>query len=123
MLISGDVYDQANPSTEDQKIYYNFLKSLHHSHTSVIVTGGNHDSPKTLNVSKDILDLLDIKVIGGATQDIKDEIIEIKNSAGKIELIVCAVPYLPDRDLRKIDSDHKEDRIEKIREGIKNHYR
>ena len=64
LLISGDVFDQANPSNETRKLYYDFLKQLINENCLVIITGGNHDSPGILNAPKEILDMLQVYVVG-----------------------------------------------------------
>jgi exonuclease SbcD len=83
----------------------------------IIVTGGNHDSALMLDAPKEILQLLDIKVVGGATNPIVNEIVALEN------LVVCAVPYLRDADLRQaIEGESGTSRIENVRLGIKKHY-
>ncbi len=123
LLISGDIFDLANPAAKDRELYYNFLSQLIGTKTSVIITGGNHDSIGVLNAPSEVLSALNIHVIGGATEYPKDELIEIKGGSDSLEVVVAAVPYLRDRDLRHIDTSHKQSsRVEAIREGIKKHY-
>jgi exonuclease SbcD len=123
LLVSGDVFDYANPAAEDRTLYYSFLKRLVDSETKIIITGGNHDSAGFLNAPKEVLKELDIDIIGEATEDIKDEVVEVKNAQGEVCLVVAAVPFLKDKDLRHRSSDQKfENRTEAIKEGIKMHY-
>lgn len=123
ILVAGDIFDLANPSTDDRRMYYQFLTRLIETNVKIIITGGNHDSVGLLNATKEILDVLNITVIGGATTPIHNEIVELKNDAGEIELIVAAVPFLRDRDLRDRTSDEQfANRTEAIREGIRQHY-
>lgn len=123
LLVSGDVFDYANPSAEDRRLYYNFLKSLIDTKILVVITGGNHDSAGFLNAPRDILSTLDIKVVGEACASIEDELIPVKNKEGEVELLIAAVPFLKDKDLRNRKSDAKyENRTEAIRAGIRNHY-
>lgn len=124
VLVSGDIFDLANPSADDRRMYYQFLTQLNATDTRIIITGGNHDSVGFLNAPKDILNELNITVIGGATEDIEDEIIEIKDEHDEIKLVVAAVPFLRDRDLRNKETDELyKNRTEAIREGIRNHYK
>jgi DNA repair protein SbcD/Mre11 len=117
LLISGDVFDLSNPPTEARALYYWFLRKMIEQKCKIIITGGNHDSASMLNAPKDILALLDVVVIGGTTVNIEDEIIDLG------EVIVCAVPYLRDMDIRQaIQAESGQDRIEAVRKGIKNHY-
>ena len=123
LLVSGDIFDLANPTIKDKEQYYDIMLKLYHSGCKVIITGGNHDSVGELNAPKEILSAINIQVVGGATQDISDELIPVKNQKGEVELVVAAVPFLRDRDLRSKDDTNKYDsRVEAIREGIKNHY-
>jgi DNA repair protein SbcD/Mre11 len=117
LLISGDVFDLSNPPTDARALYYWFLRKMIEQKCKIIITGGNHDSASMLNAPKDILAMLDVVVIGGATADIEDEIIDLG------EVIICAVPYLRDMDIRQaIQAESVQDRIESVRNGIKNHY-
>lgn len=123
LLISGDIFDLANPAAKDRGLYYNFLSQLVGTDTTVIITGGNHDSIGVLNAPSEVLTRLKIHVIGGATEDPRDELIEIKDDADQLQVVVAAIPYLRDRDLRHNDASHKQStRVEAIRAGIKKHY-
>ena len=55
LLISGDVFDLANPSAEARKQYYRALLQLRKTNCQLIITGGNHDSPSMLDAPKEIL--------------------------------------------------------------------
>ncbi len=117
LLISGDVFDLSNPPTEARALYYWFLRKMIEQKCKIIITGGNHDSASMLNAPKDILAMLDVVVIGGATANIEDEIIDLG------EVIICAVPYLRDMDIRQaVQAESVEGRIESVRNGIKSHY-
>lgn len=123
LLVSGDVFDLANPSVKDRKSYYHFLSRLIGCNIKVIITGGNHDAIGVLNAPREILETLDITVVGGATQPISEELIEIRSDDGKISLVVAAVPFLRDKDLRNADTDVLyANRTTAIRAGIKKHY-
>lgn len=123
LLVSGDVFDLANPSAKDRELYYGFLTRLSGLNLQVIITGGNHDSVGFLNAPKELLQELNITVIGGATEKLEDELIEVCNADGNLELVIAAVPFLRDKDLRSRETDEQyENRTEAIREGIKKHY-
>jgi exonuclease SbcD len=123
LLVSGDIFDVANPAVKDRKVYYNFLSKLIGSKTQVIITGGNHDSIALLEAPQEILEHLNISVIGGSKVEIENEIIEVKGQNEKIELVVAAVPFLRDKDLRSgVDNSDGKDRSVVLKEGIRNHY-
>ena len=88
---------------------------------SIIITGGNHDSPGTLNAPKHILNALSIKVVGKATENIEDEVFEIEINGEKV--IIGAVPYLRDGDIRKaVAGESFEELTDKYKQALINHY-
>ncbi|MCH4824237.1 exonuclease SbcCD subunit D C-terminal domain-containing protein [Gramella lutea] len=124
LLISGDIFDLANPSSDARKQYYQALVKLQQLDCKIIATGGNHDSPAMLNAPGDLLRALDMEIIGGLPEKLEDTIIPVYNRQNEIELVVAAIPYLRDSDLRSgAGASNYEDRLEAIREGIKNIFR
>lgn len=122
LLISGDIFDLANPSSEARKQYYRTLLKLKNTNCKIILTGGNHDSPNMLNAPKEILHMLDIHIIGGMTEEIKDLVICLPNPENP-ELVVAAIPFLRDADLRKAnEGETYEDRLKIVQKGIENTY-
>ncbi|HAK80129.1 MAG TPA: exonuclease sbcCD subunit D [Runella sp.] len=121
LLVSGDVFDTANPSNQALTQYYGFLKQLVGTGCHVVVTGGNHDSPGVLNAPRELLRFLDIKVIGNAQDPIEEELVHLVLPKG--EMVIAAVPYLRDADLRKsVVGEGYDDRLLALREGIRGHY-
>ncbi|MFV8282648.1 exonuclease subunit SbcD [Christiangramia marina] len=119
LLISGDIFDLANPSSEARRQYYRALIRLQKLDCKIVATGGNHDSPAMLDAPQEIMRALDLSVIGGLPQDLDEVIIPVKNKSGETELVVAAIPYLRDADLRSGEqASNHEDRIEAIRLGI-----
>lgn len=124
LLVSGDVFDIGNPPNYARALYYNFLKKIIRTNCRhVVVTGGNHDSPQMLDAPKELLQLLDIHVVGAATDDPANELLVLKNGKEEPEAIVAAVPFLRDQDLRRaVSGEGGQDRVERIKEGILAHY-
>lgn len=124
LLVAGDVFDTASPNNAAQQLYYRFLSQLSDTGCRhVAITGGNHDSPTFLEAPKQLLRALDIHVVGSATDPVEDEVILLSDSQGTPELIVCAVPYLRDRDIRTSEAGESlETKETKMREGIARHY-
>jgi len=123
LLICGDVFDSIAPGNRNLELYYDFLKSVVDAGCShVVVTGGNHDSPSLLNAPKEILGALGIQVIGGALSA-EDEVLLLRDAAGEPEAIVCAVPYLRDRDVRTAgEQQSSADAAQALIAGIADHY-
>jgi DNA repair protein SbcD/Mre11 len=124
LLIAGDVFDTSVPSNRAQELYYRFLCRVAGSCCRhVVVIAGNHDSPSFLGAPKELLRAMDIHVIGTASTDPGDEILVLQNEMKKPELIVCAAPYLRDRDIRVAEAGETvEDKEKKVIEGIRRHY-
>jgi exonuclease SbcD len=125
LLVAGDVFDSSTPSNRAQELYYRFLCRVAASpRRHVVVTAGNHDSPSFLDAPRDLLKFLNIHVIGCASEAAADEVIVIGGPDGEPDLIVCAVPYLRDRDIRTAEAGESvEDKERKIVAGIRAHYR
>ena len=123
LLAAGDIFDSTTPSTKAQDIYYSFLGRIAESNCRhVIIISGNHDSPALLDAPKDLLKLFKIHVIGQARENPADEVLILNEADGKPELIVCAVPYLRDGDVRTMTADDPESLENSLITGIKNHY-
>jgi exonuclease SbcD len=125
LLVAGDVFDNSTPSNYAQELYYRFLcRVATSSNRHVVVIAGNHDSPSFLNAPKELLEFLNIHVVGYVSDQPEDELIVLSGKNNQPGLIVCAIPYLRDRDIRTAEAGESvEDKERKIVEGIKNHYR
>jgi exonuclease SbcD len=117
LLLSGDVFDLANPSAEARKQYYEVLVALSKVNCKVIITGGNHDSPAVLNAPKALLNAMDITVVGGMPGDHSEVIFPIQTKNGEVACVIAAIPYLRDTDLRQAGAAI-DDRLQRVREGI-----
>ncbi|MBV0933671.1 exonuclease SbcCD subunit D C-terminal domain-containing protein [Marinobacterium weihaiense] len=124
LLIAGDLFDTTTPSNRAQALYYQFLNGVAASGCRhVVIIGGNHDSPSFLNAPAQLLKALDVHVVGSACEDPADEVVLLKDAAGQPEAIVCAVPYLRDRDIRQAEAGESlEDKDRKLVLGTREHY-
>lgn len=122
LLVSGDVYDTGVPSTQSQKMYYDFLVGLQNTNCKhIVITGGNHDAPGTINAPKALLEALNIKVVGRATEKPEDEVFKLQ--VQQEEIIIAAVPYLRDQDIRRAVAGESFDQIEnRYKQALTNHY-
>ena len=123
LIIAGDVFDTATPSPRSQAQYYQFLCRIAAGPCRhVIITAGNHDSPAFLDAPRDILRALNVHVIGTAREP-ADEVLLLRDRDGAPEAIVCAVPYLRERDLRSADAgESPAEKTAKLLDGIRAHY-
>lgn len=124
LLVAGDVFDTTAPSNQAQALYYRFLGSIAASGCRhVVIVAGNHDSPSFLDAPRDLLRALDVHVVGMPSVNPADEVLLLRDAAGQPELVVCAVPYLRDRDIRQVDAgEGVADKERKRLEGIEIHY-
>jgi len=123
LLISGDVFDTSTPGNRAQELYYRFLFRVSSSCCRhVVIIAGNHDSPSFLNAPGTLLRALNVYVVGSISEDPENEVIVLFNNR-KPEAIVCAVPYLRDRDIRAVEPGETiDDKNTKLVEGLKTHY-
>lgn len=124
LLVAGDIFDTQTPSNRAQTLYYRFLCRVAASPCRhVVVIGGNHDSPTFLNAPKELLKSLNVHVVGSISDRLDDEVMVLEDAQGAPELIVCAVPYLRDRDIRTAEAGESvEDKGRKLIEGVRDHY-
>ncbi len=124
LLVAGDIFDTSAPSNRAQELYYRFLcRVAASSCRHVVVVAGNHDSPSFLNAPKELLKALDVHVGGNSTASPEDDVLVLCNEQDAPELIVCAVPYLRDRDIRMAEAGESvEDKERKLIDGIRTHY-
>jgi exonuclease SbcD len=122
LVLAGDVFDTTSPSHAAQELYYDFLVRMQGTCCrDIVVVGGNHDSPTLLNASRRLLRALRIHVVGGAPTDPAEQIVSLAGSGPG--LVVCAVPFLRDRDLRlSMAGETPDERQFRIRESIAGHY-
>lgn len=124
LLIAGDIFDTGTPGNRARELYFGFLSKVSQSCCRhIIITGGNHDSPSLINAPSKLLKSLNISVLGAITEDLKDEIFLLKDLENNPEAIVCAVPYLREKDIRlSVAGESTEDKSIHFRSGFAKHY-
>lgn len=115
LLISGDVFDAANPPQDAVALYFDFIKRLADLRSvKAVITGGNHDSASHLNAPRDLLRRFDVHVFGHAGED---TIIDLGDA------VVAAVPFLRERDLRQAQAGETITDVQsQVRLAIRQHY-
>jgi len=124
LLVAGDIFDTTTPGNRAQELYYQFLNKASKSGCRhMIISGGNHDSPSFLNAPKELLRFFNVYVIGSITEQQEEEVILLSDQSSIPEAIICAVPYLRDKDIRTVEAGEKmEDKNRKLIEGLTEHY-
>lgn len=124
LIVAGDIFDTQTPSNQSLEMYYRFLSRAANSCCRhIIIIGGNHDSPTLLNAPRELLHFLNIHVIGRAPESIEEALLVLNDEKGSPELMVLAVPYLRDKDIRLSEiRESREDKHSKMLNGIREHY-
>ena len=102
LIVAGDIFDTNTPSNTAQQQYYRFLHQVATQHCQhVVVIAGNHDSATFLEAPKSLLHDLNVHVVGVTDPEaIHEQVLLLHDRNGHALGIVCAVPYLRDRDVR-----------------------
>lgn len=131
LIVAGDIFDSATPPQSAVRLYFDFLASLHRkSDCRVIITSGNHDSPSHLESPRDLLRVINVDVAtaiplteGDSPQFDPAATLIALPSPEHPRLVVAAVPFLRERDLRtgRLGQDAAEIARE-LRHGIESRY-
>jgi exonuclease SbcD len=116
LLISGDIFDTANPSAQAQKQFYRFLQQAKQQlpHLNIVIIAGNHDSPGRLEAPAPLLEEMDVAVIGFVPRlpdgsiDLDRLALPLKNAAGEIKAWCLAIPFLRPSDVPKCEGEVKD---------------
>ncbi len=107
LLITGDIFDAANPSAAAQRLYYDFLAECRAALPAldIVIIGGNHDSAGRLDAPAELLRWIRVRVIGGfacqpdGKPDFERLLIPLTNATGDIAAWCVAVPFLRPSDV------------------------
>lgn len=120
LLVSGDIFDTSLPSAESINLYYRFLYRLFdETATYTVITAGNHDSRRHLEAPREFLRMGRIHVVGLAADPSECVILFPLDNP---RVVVAAVPYLPESDLRHLSYETEAERNERYREWLKTFY-
>jgi exonuclease SbcD len=125
LIVAGDIFDTTTPSNKAQELYYQFLCKVaaNTACQHIVIVGGNHDSPTLLNAPKQLLKQLKIHVVGNLSPDYRDDVLELKDLNGITQALVCAIPYLRDRDIRILEEyELAEDKDKNFMQAIQDYY-
>ena len=94
VLISGDVYDNATPSTETIQLLNRALTGLVAAGAQVIFSSGNHDSPRRLGFGAELFATAGVHIMTRCEQAWQHPVILTKDG---VRVGVYAIPYLNPR--------------------------
>ena len=120
LLVSGDIFDTALPSSDSTNLYYRFLYRLFdETEAYTVIIAGNHDSPRHLEAPREFLEMGRIYVVGTAAEPTK---CVVSLPPDDPQVAVAAVPFLSESDLRHLSYQTEADRNERYRERFKAFY-
>ncbi len=130
LLVAGDVFDTQTPGPRVQRLYYEFLHRLSGTGCRhVVVIGGNHDSPQLLDAPGELLRRINVHVVGGVDiagdgcANVERELLLLRGNDGAPELIVCAVPFLREREISWSEAgDSATEKERRLTGAIRDHY-
>ena len=127
LVIAGDVFDVASPSTEALDAFYGFVATarLRFPRLSIVIVGGNHDSPSRLDVTNPILDAFGVRVVGGlplranGALNVERLLVPLADATGRVAAWCVAIPFLRPRDLPAVEEEGSADPLV---EGVRRFY-
>ena len=121
LLVAGDIFDTALPSSEATDLYYQFLFQLYNKTPAhAVITAGNHDSPMRLAAPREFLRMGRIHVVGAASEP-AECVFTLPSENPSVA--IAAVPYLSENELSHISFETEPERAERYRERLKVFYR
>ena len=106
LLISGDIFDSANPTSDSQRAFNKFLVDLRQlaPKLNIVITSGNHDSPARLSIAQNFLELHNIHLVTKLPFEndklkIDELIVPLTDQDGKIAAYCAAIPFIRPSDI------------------------
>jgi len=118
LLLSGDVFDVANPPATAQRLFYEFIARARAERPclQIVAVAGNHDSPSRLEAPNPLVAALGTTVIGRVSwhtdaassssgPNLERLIVPLVGATGDVEAWCLAVPYLRPGDVPRVESE------------------
>ena len=106
LLITGDIYDVANPPIAAMRRLFTFLNAAtqQRSDLQIVIIGGNHDSAGRIDLPAALLGDGNIRFVGalprhGGVPDIDALLIPLNGSGGETAALLAAIPFCRPGDL------------------------
>jgi len=105
LLVSGDIFDNANPSSLAQKQLYRFLHAAREAAPAlrIVLIAGNHDSVGRLEAPAPLLEVFETTVIGQTRRtpsgdiDLESLLVPLPDRQGRVRAWCLAVPFFAPR--------------------------
>ncbi len=113
LLVSGDIFDNANPSSASQAMLYRFLTAARArvTHLNIVLIAGNHDSPGRLEAPAPFLEGFDARVVGIIERnetgeiDLDRLIVPLCDRTGAVAAWCLAIPFLRLSDVPRLETE------------------
>lgn len=123
LIVAGDIFDTGSPPSYAREIYNRFIVDIQSKNCVLVILGGNHDSVAMLNESKALLACLNTHVIAEVNDNSDQHIISLSNRQGDVGAILCAIPFIRQRDLLQSKAGQSgEDKQQAMRQAIAEYY-
>lgn len=106
LLVTGDIYDVANPPVSAMRKLYGFVrKACHHMpRLQIVIIGGNHDSPMRIDLPGALLEEGRVQFVGALPRKDREPDCEricmpLENADGEVAAWLAAVPFCRPGDL------------------------
>jgi len=97
IFVSGDIFDVPNPTTEAERVAYDFFYKLNQLSIPSIAIAGNHDSANRIDSLAHLLSLAGVRALGRPRIAEEGGIVNLETASGK--LCVGAMPFASERKL------------------------
>jgi len=137
IIVAGDIFDTSTPPSYAREMYFEFIAKLQGKNCQLIILAGNHDSVAMLAESQAVLASLSTRVITQvipgsfeveptdtpASHELAQQVFPLKNQAGEVGAIICAIPFVRPRDVIKSRAGQSaKEKQQSLQQAISDHY-
>ena len=109
LLVSGDIFHTAAPSSAAVTMYVNAMLDIHNAcpTMTIVVIAGNHDSASRLQSDSRLWELASVRVLGGIARD-DEGLADLDRHIIKVEgkAMIAAVPFAYPASFPMVNNDH-----------------
>ena len=110
VLVSGDIFDVPNPTTEAERIAYDFFYKLNQLSIPSVAIAGNHDSANRIDSLAHLLSLAGVRALGRPRIAEEGGVVNLETASGK--LCIGAMPFASERKLLAAEDVWNKDALE-----------
>jgi exonuclease SbcD len=110
VLVAGDIFDVPNPTTEAERIAYEFFYKLNQLSIPSVAIAGNHDSANRIDSLAHLLSLAGVRALGRPRIAQEGGVVNLETASGKLS--VGALPFASERKLLAAEDVWSKDALE-----------